>query len=184
MKKVLVILFDKVEEVEAFAPVDILRRAGADVKTAAVGGKLEVCGRSGILAKADSLFSDAAKCDYDAVVLPGGPGTSEIISNQEIADFLSIQSGKGSLMCAICAAPSVFMRAGIIGSRKCASHPSVADVLGAARTDSSTLRDGNLITSQGAGTAVEFALEIVAAIFGEAKAAEVSKSICYRNGRG
>ena len=89
MKKVLVILFDKVEEVEAFAPVDILRRAGADVKTAAVGGKLEVCGRSGILAKADSLFSDAAKCDYDAVVLPGGPGTSEIISNQEIADFLS-----------------------------------------------------------------------------------------------
>lgn len=184
MKKVLVILFNKVEEVEAFAPVDILRRAGADVVTAAVGGKLEICGRSGIFAKADSLFSAAANADYDAVVLPGGPGTSEIISNQQIADFLAAQNGKGALMCAICAAPSVFMRAGIIGGRKCASHPSVADVLGGARTDFSTLRDGNLITSQGAGTAVEFALEIVEAIFGEAKAAEVSKSICYRNGRG
>ena len=76
MKKVLVILFDKVEEVEAFAPVDILRRAGADVVTAAVGGKLEICGSSGIFAKADSLFSDAANAHYDAVVLPVGPGTS------------------------------------------------------------------------------------------------------------
>ena len=119
MKKVLVILFDKVEEVEAFAPVDILRRAGADVKTAAVGGKLEVCGRSGILAKADSPFSDAAKCDYDAVVLPGGPGTSEIISNQEIADFPSIQSGEGSLLFGICAASPFLIPSAFLGNRKC-----------------------------------------------------------------
>lgn len=181
MKRALVILFDKVEEIEALAPVDILRRARVDVTTAAVGESKTVYGRSGVPIEADELFSKAKAEDFDAVVLAGGPGTFDIIDDPELLDFLKSSNGKGRVMCAICAAPAVFDRAGIIGARKCASHPSVAELLPTRQPDLATVCDGNLITSQGAGTAVEFALSIVSDLLGGEKSAEIAKSICFKS---
>ncbi len=180
MKKVLVILFDNTEEIEALAPADILRRAGADVLTAAAGNSRRIVGRSGIPIEADSLLADVAAERFDAAVLPGGPGVFAALSDARLAGLLKRLDGEGALMCAICAAPAALGRAGIIGGRRCASHPSVAGVLPSRDAAASTVRDGKLITSQGAGTAVEFALEIASALFGGEKAAEVASSICFK----
>lgn len=97
MKRALVILFDKVEEIEALAPVDILRRARVDVTTAAVGESKTVYGRSGVPIEADELFSKAKAEDFDAVVLAGGPGTFDIIDDPELLDFLKSSNEKGAL---------------------------------------------------------------------------------------
>lgn len=180
MKKVLVILFDNTDEIEALAPADILRRAGADVLTAAAGNSRRIVGRSGIPIEADSLLADVAAERFDAAVLPGGPGVFAALSDARLAGLLKRLDGEGALMCAICAAPAALGRAGIIGGRRCASHPSVAGELPSRDAAASTVRDGKLITSQGAGTAVEFALEIVSALFGGGRAAEVAGSICFK----
>lgn len=183
MKKVLVILFDKTEEIEALAPADILRRAGACVLTAAVGNSRRIVGRSGIPIEADAPLADIGGERFDAAVLPGGPGVFAAAADARLAGLLKRLDEEGVLMCAICAAPAALGRAGIIGGRRCASHPSVAGELPTRDAAASTVRDGALITSQGAGTAVEFALEIVSALFGAEKAAEISESICFKSAR-
>lgn len=184
MKKVLVILFDNAEEIEALAPADILRRAGASVLTAAAGNSRRIVGRSGIPIEADTLLSDLGGEGFDAAVLPGGPGVFAAAADARLAGLLKKLEAEGALMCAICAAPAALGRAGIIAGRRCASHPSVAAELPTRDASASTVRDGSLITSQGAGTAVEFALEIASALFGAEKAAEVSESICFKSPSG
>ena len=158
MKKALVLLFDKFEEIEAIAPIDIMRRAGVDVLTASLESGLCVVGRSGITVEADAFFKDVCRRNFDIVVLPGGPGVHNA---------------------AICAAPVVLDTAGVLAGTMCTAHACVAESLGNCDQSKRVVFDKNVITSRGAGTAVEFALKIVEILSGEKTSKDVAKSIHF-----
>ncbi len=185
MKKALVILFDKVEELEALAPVDILRRARIDVTTAALGDSLEIIGRSGIAIDADELFDDIANDSFDAVVLPGGPGVYDILEMHPedaapLKNILARHIENGKICAAICAAPLLLSEMKLLAGRKCTAHDSVIGKLENAYADAKVVRDGNVITSQGAGTAIDFALEILASLAGGKTADDIATSIRFK----
>ncbi len=185
MKTALVILFDGAEEIEAIAPIDILRRAGARTETAALGGSLRVKGRSGIEFFADALFESAAQKTFDAVVLPGGPGVKKILEEggealELLKKFFVRHAEAGKIAAAICAAPHAFQKFGILEGRASAEHTSFEAEITGGRPGMPVVRDGNIITSRGAGTAVEFALEIASALVGGGAARGVAESICFK----
>lgn len=178
MPDALFIIPQGLEELEAVAPVDILRRAGISVTLAALGGPLAVTGRNGITLLADCTLDDAADKDYDAIVLPGGPGHTALKADTRVLDLLRAHDGKGRLVAAICAAPTVLEEAGVIRGRAHTAHFTVKDQLPDMDATQAVVRDGNMITSQGAGTAVEFGLALVTALCGQGKADAIAASIC------
>ena len=179
MIKTLVLLFSGFEEIEALAPVDLLRRAGAQVVTAAVGPSLSVRGRSGVEIKADVLFDEVKTSDFDAAVLPGGPGTDALLSNSDVIEFFSRHNKNGKLVAGICAAPVVLKAAGALKDKKCTAHTSRVSELENCTETEPVVRDANLITSRGAGTALEFGLALVEYFFCHEKAKKVACSICF-----
>ncbi|PWM28586.1 MAG: DJ-1 family protein [Verrucomicrobia bacterium] len=181
MKTAAVVIFEGFEEVEAVAPVDILRRAGVCVKLVAVGDRLQVCGRSSITVCADALFSEIAESEFDAAVLVGGPGVRAAASDARLIEFFARHFRAGKITAAICAAPGALCRAGVFSGARVTAHPSAMPEISNADIDerADVVRDGNAVTSRGAGTAMAFALEIASALEGAQKALEVSSSICY-----
>lgn len=181
MKKVLVPLAPGFEEVEALAPVDILRRAGAEVTLAGtVQGPIE--GRNRIKVVPDTVMDNISAADYDMIVLPGGAvGTENLRKDERVKKAVEELMKKGRLVTAICAAPTVLSAIGVTANRVVTSHPSVRQQLVAKEvTDERVVADGNIITSQGPGTAMEFAFRLVEALFGRAKAEEVNKTVLAR----
>jgi 4-methyl-5(b-hydroxyethyl)-thiazole monophosphate biosynthesis len=174
---VLVFLADGFEEIEAVAPVDLLRRAGALVTTAAVGDGIHVTGRSGVTIHSDATSSAVEGTEFDCVLVPGGPGVARLRTDAGVMARLRRQSASGGWIAAICAAPVVLKDAGVLGGRRHTAHFSVASELPDARVAERVVVDGRLITSRGAGTAFEFGLAVVAALFSAEKAAEVARSV-------
>lgn len=179
MKKALVLLFDKFEEIEAIAPIDIMRRAGVDVLTASLESGLRVVGRSGITVEADAFFKDVCRRNFDIVVLPGGPGVHNLKGCEPVLEVLKKQAESGGLLAAICAAPVVLDTAGVLAGTMCTAHACVAESLGNCDQSKRVVFDKNVITSRGAGTAVEFALKIVEILSGEKTSKDVAKSIHF-----
>ncbi len=180
MKKALVVVFNKFEEIEGIAPIDILRRSRVDVTCASVGKSREVVGRSGITVLADTTLDSVKGENFDAVVLPGGPGVYDIIDNRLLLDILNGHRSRGAVLAAVCAAPLVLERIGILdGSLKCTGHTSILSKLKNCDRRASVVDDSFVITSRGAGTALEFALEIAKKVVGEKISNEVAKSICF-----
>jgi 4-methyl-5(b-hydroxyethyl)-thiazole monophosphate biosynthesis len=157
----LVIIIDRVEELEAIAPIDCLRRAGVRVMVASAGEGLKVTGRNGIGLVADSLLVSCLGQSHDLVVVPGGPGHAQLAENEELLGLLRKQHASGKLV-----------------GKAFTSFPGTADILPGRDPSRRVVRDGNIITSQGAGTALEFALELVEALCGESVRREISASIC------
>lgn len=183
VKKALVILAPGFEEVEALSPVDILRRAGAHVVMAGtLNGPIE--GRNRIRVVPDESLDDALKDGdfFDMIVLPGGAVGAENLKNDpRVRRLVEIINAKGALVTAICAAPIVLSAAGVLDGKRATSHPSVRKELkGALLTDERVVVDGNIITSQGPGTAMEFAFRLVEALFGQEKAEEVNRTVLAR----
>lgn len=179
MKKAVVLLFDGVEELEAVAPIDILMRAGADVTVAAVADRPTVTGRSALEIKCDALFADVQNASFDAAVLAGGPGTDKMLADPRVVQFFARHNAEGKTVAAICAAPVVLKAAGVLRGRRCTAHTSRVAELENCDASAAVVRDGNVITSRGAGTAVEFALEIVSALFSEKTSKDVARAICF-----
>lgn len=179
MKKAVVLLFDGVEELEAVAPIDILRRAGADVTVAAVADRPTIMGRSALEIKCDALFADVQNASFDAAVLAGGPGTDKMLADPRVVQFFARHNAEGKTVAAICAAPVVLKAAGVLRGRRCTAHTSRVAELENCDASAAVVRDGNVITSRGAGTAVEFALEIVSALFSEKTSKDVARAICF-----
>ena len=176
-KKVLVPIADGSEEIEAVCIIDVLRRAGADVTVASVDG-LQVTASRGVKIVADTLIADCAGTAFDLIALPGGmPGAEHLRDSVELIRLLRRQQAEGRLCAAICASPAVVLQHhGFLGGRKATSHPNFVDRLeNREQADSRVVVDGNLITSRGPGTAIEFALKLVELLFGSEKAAEVGK---------
>ncbi|MBI5971360.1 MAG: DJ-1/PfpI family protein [Deltaproteobacteria bacterium] len=181
MKKVLVPLAPGFEEVEALTVVDILRRAGAEVTLA---GTIDgpITGRNKIKVLADTGLDNAFPADYDMIVLPGGAvGAENLKKDPRVKQAVERLNQKGRFVAAICAAPAVLSAFGVLKGKTITSHFSVRSELKTERiSEGRVVTDGNIITSQGPGTAMEFAFKLVEALFGPEKAAEVNKGVLAR----
>lgn len=181
MKRVLIPLATGFEEIEALAVVDILRRAGAEVVLAGlIAGP--ITGRNEIRVLADKGLDEALREKFDMIVLPGGAGgTRRLREDERIIKALQGLTAEGKIIAAICAAPTVLSVAGLTEGRRLTSHPGVrAKLKGAILSDERVVVDGNLVTSQGPGTAIEFAFCLVTILFGGEKAAEVNSGVLAR----
>lgn len=176
-KSALFIIGDGVEELEAVAPIDLLRRAGVAVTVASITGDRAVTGRNDIVLKADCLLSDVSGT-YDAIVIPGGPGIKAVRAESKVIDLLKEQAQSGRLVAAICAAPTVLLDAGLLEGRRYTAHFGVAGELPAIMEDAPVVIDENIVTSRGAGTALDFGLTLVELLCSESAADEVATSIC------
>lgn len=181
-KKVLVPIADGVEEIEAVCIIDVLRRAGAEVTVAAVG-ELAVTASRGVRLMADRPLESCRGERFDLIALPGGlPGAEHLRDCGLLTDLLRQQALQNRLYAAICAAPAVVLQHhGLLAGRRATCHPALADRLGPeARPGARVVVDGNCITSQGPGTALEFALELVAQLFGPERAEAVAGPMLAR----
>jgi 4-methyl-5(b-hydroxyethyl)-thiazole monophosphate biosynthesis len=178
MPSVLVPLADGFEEIEAFAPVDLLRRAGIEVTVASLSENRHATGRSGITAHADVALSTVTDRAFDLVFLPGGAAVKNLRADSRVLEIVRRQHAAGGWLAAICAAPTVLHDAGLLAGRRYTAHFSVANELPAILAGERIVTDGKITTSRGAGTAVEFGLHLVAILASEAKAQEISKAIC------
>lgn len=176
-KKVLVPIADGIEEIEAISIIDVLRRAGAEVTVASVD-KLQVTASRGVKLVADKLISQCAGETYDLIALPGGmPGAEHLRDCKELAAMLKKQAQENRLFAAICASPAVvLLKHGLLGQRRATCHPNFAEKLpNAEAVESRVVVDGNLVTSRGPGTALEFALKLVEVLFGREKAQQTAE---------
>ncbi len=177
-KKALVILAPGAEEMETVIPVDVLRRAGIRVTLAGLEGSGPVkCSRGIVLVPDEGLEEAKGKGPYDLVVLPGGAGGADALAGSPLVrDILSEQDREGRLLGAICAGPKALEAAGVIRGRAFTCHPAVREDLQGAGgwTSRPVVREGNLVTSQGPGTAFAFALGLVEALLGKEAAEKVA----------
>lgn len=121
MKKVYLFLADGCEEVEALTIVDLLRRAGIEIKTVSITGNLQITSSHQVQFMADELFDEACFTDADMLVLPGGmPGTTNLLSHKGLCDLLTNCNKQKTILAAICAAPSVFSQLGLLKGKKLA----------------------------------------------------------------
>lgn len=178
MPAVLTLLMDGFEELEAVAPIDLLRRAGAEVTLAALGKEHRVAGRNGLVMQAETTLDAIASQEFDMLFLPGGPGVKILRADPRVRTLVQQYATAGRWIAAICAAPAVLHDAGLLSARRYTAHFSVAGELPSILADERVVVDGKLITSRGAGTAVEFGLTMIDRLVSPAKAREVSAAIC------
>jgi 4-methyl-5(b-hydroxyethyl)-thiazole monophosphate biosynthesis len=181
-KKVLVPIADGSEEIEAVCLIDTLRRASAEVTVASVD-RLQVTASRGVKLVADARISDCTGQTYDCIALPGGmPGAEHLRNSAELITMLKKQKQAGKLYAAICAAPAVALAPhGLLDGVKATCYPGMRSKLHPAyASEERVVVDGNCITSQGPGTAIEFALKLVELLFGPQKAKEVGDPMIVR----
>ncbi len=180
MKKVYVFLADGFEEVEAVTPIDMLRRAGAEVVTVSVTDKKEVTGAHGITVLSDALIDKTDCADADMIVLPGGyPGYQNLADCKKLIDIIDFMYKNERYIGAICGAPAAVLgKNGYLKDRRATCYPSMEDELCARRLHTGAVCvDGNIITSRSAGTALSFALVLTQTLLGDAAANKLKKSI-------
>lgn len=182
MKKALVPLAPGFEEIEAITVIDILRRAGVAVTVAGtVAGPIEASRQTKHIP--DCTLDEVRAEEFDLLVLPGGqPGTTNLRHDPRVRRDIETIRARGGLIAAICAAPTVLAATGMLTGRAATCHPSVhAELATTARVvDERVVVDGDIITSQAAGTAMEFAFQLVELLCGAAKAAEVNRGVLAR----
>jgi 4-methyl-5(b-hydroxyethyl)-thiazole monophosphate biosynthesis len=179
-KKVLVPLAEGFEMIEALSVVDILRRAGIEVDLAAVGDDVQVTSSHNVPVIADKLIIACAEERYDLIVLPGGiPGAENLKKSEILAALLKKQNSEDRLYGAICASPAVVLEPqGLLKGKKATCHPLFIDKLPSQEhAEKSVIFDKNCITSRGAGTSIEFGLELLAILLGDEKKQEVAKQM-------
>lgn len=179
MIKALVPLADGVEEMEAVIVVDILRRAGVDAITAATGASREVTASRGVRLVADRLLADVEADACAALVLPGGAGGAKrLAADERVLGLIRSFVADGKVVAAVCAAPLALQAAGVLNGRRFTCHPAVRDHVAAGKAeDGRVVEDGALITSQGPGTSMEFALAIARRLVGAKTADAVAAGL-------
>ena len=184
MNKIAIFLADGFEEIEGLTVVDICRRAGLEIDTVSISDKLEINGSHGIKVAADMLLADMDKEVYSMLVLPGGKvGTENLEACDELIDLIGNYYGSGKYIAAICAAPSIFAHRGFLMGKKATSHPAFEDHLvkgGAICSGNPVEIDSGIITGQGMGASIDFALAITTIFAGEEKAKQIAEAICHK----
>ena len=180
MKRVLLPLAEGFEDLEAVTTVDILRRGGIEVVTAGLRPG-PVRGARGTQVLPDSELGQASIDDFDMIALPGGqPGVANLRADARVIRLVKEMAAAEKPVAAICAAPMVLADAGILEGRRATAYPGsleALDVKGLAFENSVLVTDGNIITSRGPGTAVDFGLALVEHLEGKAKRDEVEKAL-------
>ncbi len=182
MSKVAVMLADGFEDVEAITAIDLMRRAGIEVTTVSVNEDETVTTSHKIVLKADAVLSRTDLDVFDLIVLPGGmPGTLNLGKTKALTDKIIEFNSKGKMLGAICAAPTVFGGLGILEGKKACCYPGMEDGLtGAQKCTDNVVVDGNIITSRGVGTAIDFALAIITALVDKKTADDIAEGIVYK----
>lgn len=174
-KRVLCLIADGFEEIETVTPVDLLRRAGVEVVIASLGGGT-VTGRCGMRLEADCSLAEANASACDLLLIPGGPGVNELRVNGQAAALAQAFAAEGKMIAAICAAPLVLNDAGLLEGRRFTGHFSTRGDLPNLLSERVVI-DGMLITSRGAGTALDFGFALVDYLAGPAAVEEVREAI-------
>jgi 4-methyl-5(b-hydroxyethyl)-thiazole monophosphate biosynthesis len=176
-----IIAADGFEEVEGLTVVDLLRRAKITCDIVSLSDADIVTGSHGIRICIDRRFSETDFDSYDAVILPGGlRGTDALKADERVLALLQHMYATGKLTAAICAAPTVLAKAGLLNGRKATCYPSAESMLTDADFSTETVVcDGTIITSRGAGTTIPFALSIIAYLDSQAHADEIARKIVY-----
>lgn len=173
-----VFLAEGFEEIEALAPLDLMRRAGLSVTTVGVGGR-SITGAHGITVTADIADTDYADDTPEMIVLPGGmPGTLNLAASPVVTDAIHVATATDAPIAAICAAPSILGDMGLLRDKEATCYPGFEDRLaGATLSERRVVRDGKIITAAGMGVAVEFGLALVELFCGEQKAKELRHAV-------
>lgn len=182
MSKIGICMANGCEEIEGLTVVDLLRRAKLNIDMISITGKDEVCGSHNITFKCDARIEDVNWDDYDGIVLPGGiPGTPNLEANSMVTDTVKKFAGEGKLVAAICAAPSIFGHLGILNGKNATSYPGFEEEMQDCNylTDAVVI-DGNIITSRGMGTAIDFGLAIIEYMSDKTSADAMAEKIVYR----
>ncbi len=167
------------EEVEALCPLDLLRRAGVEVTTLGVGGE-SVVGAHGIVVSADMpeiMYRDSSP---EMIILPGGMPGAENLDNSRIVDAaVRAASKNGAYLAAICAAPMILGKRGVLSGKRAVCFPGFEKYLDGAEIEheKTVVRDGNIITAKGMGAAFEFGLALVEALKGKDVAERIRASV-------
>ncbi len=170
------------EETEAIAPLDLLRRAGIEVKTVALNGKT-VYGGHGIGVEADITVEDTDFTDTQMIILPGGlGGVASIRASAKAMDAIRFAWDKGKFVAAICAGPTVLADLGITSGKNVTCYPGCENSMGSANmiSDAPCVRDGMLITGTSAGCAIPFGLMLIEALKGKAESEHIAQQIVIR----
>lgn len=175
---VYVFLADGFEEIEFITTVDILRRADIDVLTVGIGG-LSLTGAHKIKIQADIIDSDLVESDFDMIVLPGGmPGASNLDKSEVVDRYISLAYKRGKFIAAICAAPFLLGKRGLLNAKDATCYPGFEDqLIGANISSKLVVRSGNIITGKGPGATIDFALELVKCMRDEETANKIRESM-------
>ena len=175
---VLIPLADGVEPIEAVTIIDVLRRASVRVTTASLTDHITVHAAHNIKLAADTTWSAVNLDEFGAIVLPGGGKGTEILkADTRILDAVRSFAEQGRHVCALCAAPTVLAKAGILKGRTATCYPSCAEELGESYENAPVIADENIITGQGPGTAMLFSLVLVQHFKGEEEANQVADAL-------
>lgn len=183
MAKVYIFLANGYEEIEGLTVVDLLRRAGIETVMVSITGDIYINGAHQIITKADIMFEDTDYTDADMLVLPGGmPGTKNLNTHEGLDLLLRKFGQKDKKLAAICAAPSVLGSKGLLKEKEAICYPGYEETLiGAHIKNEAVVEDGNVITSKGMGTAIDFSLTLIKNLLGEAEAVRIANAIQYEH---
>ena len=182
MKKVTVLLADGFEEIEALTVVDLLRRAKVYVDTVSITDDYTVRGAHGIPVQTEDLIKEIDFKESDMIVLPGGmPGTTNLKEDENVRKAVQEAYDDGRYVAAICAAPTILADMGLLKRKRATCYPDMeSEIEDAYLTGAPVATDENIITSQGVGTAIDFALKLIEVLISEEKAVEIADSIVYQ----
>lgn len=182
MSKIMIPLAEGFEEIEAVTIIDVLRRADIDVITVALEG-FRVKGDHDIIITADENIENIDGDELSGIVLPGGmPGAANLRDNEKLINLIETNFKKENLTAAICAAPMVLEKAGVISNRAATSYPGFEEEMPSCEyQEKRVVVDNNIITARGPGVALEFAYKIVSYILDEDKASELKKAMLASN---
>jgi 4-methyl-5(b-hydroxyethyl)-thiazole monophosphate biosynthesis len=180
MPRVLALLAPGFEEIEAITIIDLLRRAEIEVTMAGLD-KNFITGSHAISVKADRFYQDIDATKYDCIFLPGGqPGTNNLKKDSLVIRWVKEFFSSGRLVTAICAAPTVLLEAGILDGKHVTSYPSEKEKFTQSTyLEEPVVEDGTIITSRGVGTAIPFALHLVARLKDQPTADTLSEQILH-----
>lgn len=178
-KSILLILAPGFEEIEAVAPVDILRRAEIDVTLASLEDDLSVRGKQDMVVTAEVKLNDVINKNFDALVLVGGPGAQKLKEDDRVIKLVKKFYDEEKIIGAICSAPTILKKAGILDGKKYAAHFTVKDQLPDIQPLPVVI-DGKIITSPGPATAIPFGLALVEALTEKSTADKIAKDLCYQ----
>ena len=182
MKKAVMLFAEGFETVEALMVVDLLRRGGVEVMMASITEDDWVVSSHGVNVEMNSTLGEVDVLSYDAIILPGGmPGTLNLGESEAVKKAVLAMNDAGKIVSAICAAPGVLGKHGLLEGKRACSYPShEKNLTGATVLRDPVVIDGNIVTSRGLGTAMEFGLTLLGLLEGEEKENQIKDAIVYQ----